>query len=299
MKTIFHKNIALMLLLALMPAAALAQYSDSITVTPVAQLAEAQEKDSDNLHPVLTKYQENMKTKRHIQRIDRDISKTVFVPKGIWMMGATVNYRAWENENQNLLVLKDLDIDGHTFSVSPGFGYFIANNVAIGGRYNYSRNYFFLGNLDLNLGEDFNIALDDLYYLEHRHTGIFFVRTYMSLFGSKIMGFFSEVQAAYSQANGKNSTGRRDEAAGINTFDGTYEKVHTVRLGFTPGVCAFINDYAAIEASIGVLGVDYNWSNYKNIHPDSTEYEYGKSKNGGANFRFNLFSINIGMTFYL
>lgn len=76
MKTIFHKNIALMLLLALMPAAALAQYSDSITVTPVAQLAEAQEKDSDNLHPVLTKYQENMKTKRHIQRIDRDISKT-------------------------------------------------------------------------------------------------------------------------------------------------------------------------------------------------------------------------------
>ena len=51
--------------------------------------------------------------------------------------------------------------------------------------------------------------------------------------------------------------------------------------------------------TIGVLGIDYNWSNYKNIHPDSTEYEYGKSKNGGANFRFNLFSINIGMTFYL
>lgn len=342
MKTIFAKNIALLLLSAAMPAAALAQYENDslgvVTATTAAEHAETAAEsensavelqktvaelqktvaalqqttaaanaamagmhhaDSASLKPFQQKYQEKMQTKRHIQRIDRDISKTVFVPKGIWMTGATVNFRSWENENQNLLVIKDLDIDGHTFSVSPAVGYFIANNVAIGGRYSYSRNYFFLGNLDLNLGEDFNIALDDLYYLQHRHTGIFFVRTYMSLLGSKIMGFFSEVQAAYSQSNGKNSTGRRDEANGINTFDGTYEKVHTLRLGFTPGVCAFISDYAAIEASIGVLGVDYNWSHYKNVKPGLTEYEYGKSKNGGANFRFNLFSINIGMTLYL
>ena len=35
-------------------------------------------------------YQENLTNKRHIQRVDRSAVKAVFVPKGLWMMGATV-----------------------------------------------------------------------------------------------------------------------------------------------------------------------------------------------------------------
>ena len=107
-------------------------------------------------------YQENLTHKRHIQRVDRSAVKAVFVPKGLWMMGATVNYMQWDNQNENLLVLKNLNIDGHSLSVSPAFGYFVKNNFAIGLRYNYGRNYFFLGSMDLNLGEDFNISLEDL-----------------------------------------------------------------------------------------------------------------------------------------
>ena len=255
--------------------------------------------DGRDRNRVRNNYYENMRTKRRIERVDRGDLNATFIPKGLWMLGATVNYRSWENENQNLLVLKDLNMDGHTFSVSPAFGYFVKNNVAIGLRYNYSRNYFYLGNMDLNLGEDFNISLDDLYYLEHKHQGSFFVRTYMPIFGSKVMGFFSELRATYARTNGKNSTGRRDEDLGINTLDGTYENVNMVQLGFTPGLCCFVTDFAAVECSIGVLGIDYKWSKYKNLHPDMPEYEYGKSRSGGANFKFNMFSINIGMTFYL
>ncbi len=290
----------MMLLSASVPAAALAQHYVNENVPVSSSTYEDMVtggKSSKNRARTL--YQERLVDKRHIERVDRGAMNTVFVPKGIWMMGATVNYRSWDNDNQNLLVLKDLNMDGHTFSVSPAVGYFVANNLAIGMRYNYSRNYFYLGNLDIDLGEDFNISLEDLYYLEHKHSGSVFLRTYMSLFGSKIMGFFSEVRATYAHASGKNSTGRRDEDKDINTLDGTYEKVNTVQLGFTPGVCCFITNYAAVEASIGVLGVDYKWSNYKNLHPGATEYEYGKSRSGGANFKFNLFSVNIGMTFYL
>jgi len=289
-----------MLLSVSVPAAALAQHYVNENVSASGFTYEDMVtggKSSKNRARTL--YQERLVDKRHIERVDRGAMNTVFVPKGIWMMGATVNYRSWDNDNQNLLVLKDLNMDGHTFSVSPAMGYFVANNLAIGVRYNYSRNYFYLGNLDIDLGEDFNISLEDLYYLEHKHSGSVFLRTYMSLFGSKIMGFFSEVRATYAHASGKNSTGRRDEDKDINTLDGTYEKVNTVQLGFTPGVCCFITNYAAVEASIGVLGVDYKWSNYKNLHPGATEYEYGKSRSGGANFKFNLFSVNIGMTFYL
>lgn len=300
MKTAFKKGLLWMLLPAFMPAVASAQYnvSDDYKPTMTYEDMVAGGKHVNN-NKVRQSYQEKLTDKRHIQRVERGAMKTVFIPKGMWMTGATVNFRSWDNENQNLLVLKDLNMDGHTFGISPAIGYFVGNNIALGVRYNYSRNYFYLGNLDINLGEDFNISLDDLYYLEHKHSGSFFVRTYMSLFGSKLMGFFSEVRATYSHASGKNSTGRRDDDLDVNTLDGTYEKVNTVQLGFTPGVCCFITNYAAVEASIGVLGVDYKWSKYKNLHPGSTEYEYGKSRSGGANFRFNLFSINIGMTFYL
>ncbi len=289
-----------MLLSASVPAAALAQhYINENTTVSGSTYEEMVTGGKSSKNRTRPPYQERLVDKRHIERVDRGAMNTVFVPKGIWMMGATLNYRTWDNDNQNLLVLKDLNMDGHTFSVSPAVGYFVANNMAIGVRYNYSRNYFYLGNLDIDLGEDFNISLEDLYYLEHKHSGSVFLRTYMSLFGSKIMGFFSEVRATYAHASGKNSTGRRDEDKDINTLDGTYEKVNTLQLGFTPGVCCFITNYAAVEASIGVLGVDYKWGNYKNLHPGATEYEYGKSNSGGANFKFNLFSVNIGMTFYL
>ena len=223
--------------------------------------------------------------------------KATFIPKGLWMCGATVNYREWENENENLLVLKNLNMDGHILSCSPYVGYFVTNNLALGLRYNYSRYYFSLANLDLNLGEGLNIDLEDLYYLEHKHEVSFFMRNYMPLFGSKILGAFAEVRATYSHANGKNSSGRRTES--INTLDGTYETVNKIQLGVSPGLCIFVTNFAAVETSIGVLGVDYRWSSFKNVHPNSTEYEYGKNHSGGANFKFNIFTVNIGMTFYL
>ena len=236
---------------------------------------------------------------RSMQRIDREIQKTVFIPKGTWMAGGTVSYSEHDEKNLNYLVLKNVEGKGYDFTVSPYFGYFFRDNISFGARFAYTRNYLDMGNFELNLGEDFNISLDDLYYLEHKHQGSFFVRTYMPIFGSKVMGFFSELRATYARTNGKNSTGRRDEDLGINTLDGTYENVNMVQLGFTPGLCCFVTDFAAVECSIGVLGIDYKWSKYKNLHPDMPEYEYGKSRSGGANFKFNMFSINIGMTFYL
>lgn len=43
---------------------------------------------------------------RRIQRIDREIQKTVFIPKGTWMAGGTVSYSEHNESNLNFLVLK-------------------------------------------------------------------------------------------------------------------------------------------------------------------------------------------------
>ena len=291
------------LLLALVPAAICAQYnkssydaSEAYNQTSYTDMVNGTKSKQAKRYKLRDQYEQNLQ-KRHIQRIDRSEMKATFIPNGLWMCGATVNYREWENENENLLVLKNLNMDGHILSCSPYVGYFVTNNLALGLRYNYSRYYFSLANLDLNLGEGLNIDLEDLYYLEHKHEVSFFMRNYMPLFGSKILGAFAEVRATYSHANGKNSSGRRTES--INTLDGTYETVNKIQLGVSPGLCIFVTNFAAVETSIGVLGVDYRWSSFKNVHPNSTEYEYGKNHSGGANFKFNIFTVNIGMTFYL
>ena len=291
------------LLLALVPAAICAQYnkssydaSEAYNQTSYTDMVNGTKPKQAKRYKLRDQYEQNLQ-KRHIQRIDRSEMKATFIPKGLWMCGATVNYREWENENENLLVLKNLNMDGHILSCSPYVGYFVTNNLALGLRYNYSRYYFSLAHLDLNLGEGLNIDLEDLYYLEHKHEVSFFMRNYMPLFGSKILGAFAEVRATYSHANGKNSSGRRTES--INTLDGTYETVNKIQLGVSPGLCIFVTNFAAVETSIGVLGVDYRWSSFKNVHPNSTEYEYGKNHSGGANFKFNIFTVNIGMTFYL
>ncbi len=294
---------ALGLLLAFLPAAICAQYnkssydaSEAYNQTSYTDMVNGTKPKQAKRYKLRDQYEQNLQ-KRHIQRIDRSELKSTFIPKGLWMCGATVNYREWENENENLLVLKDLNMEGYVFSVSPYVGYFVRDNLALGVRYNYSRYYFFLGNLDLKLGEGLSIDLEDLYFLEHRHEASAFMRYYMPLFGSKILGAFAEVRATYSHANGSNSTGRRTEA--LNTLDGTYETVNKLQLGVTPGLCIFVTNFAAVETSIGVLGVDYKWSNYKNLKPNSNEYQYGKSHSGGVNFRFNIFTVNLGMTFYL
>ena len=65
-----------------------------------------------------------------MQRIDREIQKTVFIPKGTWMAGGTFSYSEHDETNLNFLVLKNVEGNGYDFTVSPYFGYFFRNNVA-------------------------------------------------------------------------------------------------------------------------------------------------------------------------
>jgi hypothetical protein len=113
--------------------------------------------------------------------ISRDASKTVFIPKGQWMLGGQVAWNQWNNDNLNYLVLKDINFEGYTFSAGPYFGYFFARNMAVGARFSYKRYYINLGEFDLNLGDDFNIGLKDLYYLQHNYENTVFMRSYLVL----------------------------------------------------------------------------------------------------------------------
>lgn len=225
---------------------------------------------------------------RAMNRIDRDVQKAVFIPKGTWMAGGAVSYSEHDEGNLNFLVLKNVEGNGYDFSVSPYVGYFFRNNIAAGFRFTYNRDYLDLQNFELNLGEDFNISLDNLYYLEHKYQASGFIRTYMPIGRSKIFGLFNEARVTYGYGTGKNSTGTG------TTYDGTYQTTNNLQIGFAPGMTAFITDWSAVEVSVGVMGFDFKWVDQK-----TNQVEEGHRRVSSGNFKINLFSINIGMTFYL
>lgn len=220
--------------------------------------------------------------------ISRDASKTVFIPKGQWMLGGQVAWNQWNNDNLNYLVLKDINFEGYTFSAGPYFGYFFANNMAVGGRFSYKRYFFNLGEFDLNLGDDFNIGLKDLYYLQHNYESTVFVRSYLPLGNSKIFGLFGEFQLNYTFAEGKNSTGR-DE-----TFTGVYEYTHNLEIGLGGGMVVFLADHVAAEVMLNVGGYRVKWGSQ-----NTNNIEEGRITSSGANFKIDLFSIKFGLTYFL
>ena len=87
---------------------------------------------------------------------------------------------------------------------------------------------------------------------------------------------------------GKNSTGSGAE------YDGSYQTVQNMQIGFAPGMTAFITDWSAVGVSVGVMGFDFKW-----IDQETNKVEEGRQRVSSGNFKINLFSINIGMTFYL
>lgn len=222
------------------------------------------------------------------ERIDRGIMQAVFIPKGQWMAGGTVSYSEHEEDNLNFLVIKNVEGLGYTFNVSPYVGYFFKDNMAAGFRFGYNRTYLDMANFELNLGEDFNINLKDLYYLEHEYQVSGFLRTYMPIGKSKIFGLFNELRLTYAYGVGKNSTGSNTE------YDGTYEQAHNLQIGIAPGMSAFVTNWSAVEVSVGVMGYNFKWQNQK-----TNQVETGIRRTSSGNFKINLFSINIGMTFYL
>lgn len=228
------------------------------------------------------------KKPRKIQRIDRELQGRTFIPKGQWMSGGSVSYKETSQDNLNFLVLKNVEGDGYTFKVSPCVGYFFKDNMAAGVRFAYNRTYMNLENFELNLGEDFNISLKDLYYLEHKYEVSGFLRTYMSLGNSKIFGLFNECRLTYGHSTGKNSTGSGTD------YDGTFERAHNLQIGISPGLTAFVMEFAAVEVSLNVMGFNFKWQDQK-----TNQVESGKQRISGGNFKIDLFSVNIGMIFYL
>lgn len=219
---------------------------------------------------------------------DRKIQSSLFVPKGTWMGGASFSYSEQTNDNYKFLVLQDVNANGYTFKVSPYAGYFFANNMAAGMRLKYTRSYIDMRNLNIDLGDDLTFGVKDYSYLEHSMAASGFLRTYMGLGSGKIFGFFNELQLTYGYGQGKNTSGKGNE------LTGTHQTIHNLQIGAAPGLTAFVHNNVAVEVSVGIMGLDFKW-----IEQKTNQVESGYRRKSSGNFKIDIFSINIGMCFYL
>ena len=224
----------------------------------------------------------------HAQDTQKKLPPKVFVPKGQWIVGSNVSYSEHTENNYDFLVVEKLNSDGYQFKVSPMFAYALKDNMALGGRFNYSRTLVRMDETEINLDDENQFDVKNIYQLKHSYSAMAIFRNYIPLGDSKRFALFSETQLEVGGSQSKVSNGRGEE------LTGTYSTSVDMGLGVSPGLVAFINNYTAVEVSIGVLGV-----NLSKKRQTTNQVETGEQSSTSANFKINIFSIGLGIAFYL
>lgn len=222
------------------------------------------------------------------QEFKRNIEAHTFVPKGQWIVGSSVSYSEHNEQNYQFLVIDGFNSDGYTFKVSPMFCYAFKDNVAAGGRFSYGRTLTKLDGVTLNLDEDTKFDVNDMYQLKHTYSAIGILRNYINIGTSKRFALFAETRLEVGGSQSKVIT--KDNTS----LSGTYSKTTDFGLGVAPGIVAFINNFTAVEVSVGVLGLDFS-----KVKQTTDQVYVGERSLSAANFKINLFSIGLGIAFYL
>ena len=219
-------------------------------------------------------------------------SDDCFVPKGQWIFGGTASFSAHRNNNYTFTLINDIDSEGYTVNVSPMIGYAPWKNMAVGVRFGYSRSLLALDNATLSVsGAD--LSVDMFHQLKHAYVGTLFWRPYIPLGHSNRFAFFAEVQLNLSGGQSK-AVAATDVIDGMQNYRGTYAQQFGAQLALQPGIVAFVTNNAALELSIGVLGIGFDRT--KQVKNQIFEADV---KAIDTNFKLNLLSVGFGMSFYL
>lgn len=224
----------------------------------------------------------------YAQDTQKKLPSKVFVPKGQWIVGSSVSYSEHTENNYDFLVIEKINSDGYSFKLSPMFAYALKDNMALGGRFKYGRTLVRMDETQLKLDDENQFDINNVYQLKHSYSAMAVFRNYIPLGDSKRFAIFSETQLEVDGSQSKVSNGKGE------ALTGTYSKSVDLGFGVSPGMVAFINNYTAVEVSIGVLGV--NLSKKQQV---TNQVETGEQSSTSANFKINIFSIGLGIAFYL
>ena len=222
------------------------------------------------------------------QDFQRKIELTTFVPKGQWIMGSTVSFSEYNQKNYQFLIIDGLNSDGYTFKVTPMLFYAFKDNLAAGAKFSYKRTLMKIDGVTINVDEENQFDVNDLYQLKHTYGGMAVLRNYISIGRSRRFGLYCDIQLEYAGSQSKMISGSGE------SLTGTFATTKEFNIGAAPGLVAFINNYTAVEVSVGVLGFDFS-----KTRQVTNQVYVGETSKSSANFRINIFTIGMGITFYL
>ena len=241
-----------------------------------------------------------MQAKREVQPFNRGIDDApvnIFIPKGTIGLGLTFSYRTIDFANPKneddmgfsvLSVLTGLKATAHTFSISPGFDYFVKDNVSLGFRFDYGNTFLNLADASLSLSEDLSFGIKDFNYESNSYSAAFTARDYIPIAGSKRFAVFIEgrLVGGYGQTkNYKMEDGLKH---------GVYSDIYKASINMVPGVCVFVSNAVAFEVQVGVLGIGVQ----KRVEKENQVYS-SQMVSSNANFRISPLSIELGTSFYI
>ena len=237
--------------------------------------------------------QDDEKMPYEVHEFDRGItmSTSVFIPKGTFGTGLTFSYNTMDlgkledDPGYSLLSLvTGIKGDMYSFGIAPNVSYFLLDNLAVGLRFDYKRSKVDLGNAALSLGDMLSLGVSDYHYLSHNLGGALTCRYYIPFGNSKRFAMFAE--GRLTGGYGQSVIYRKDQ----DDKFGTYQNSGNFSLDVVPGLTAFMTNNVALEVSIGVLGLKY-----KRVEQVTNQVETSVMTSSGANFKLDLFSVNMGM----
>ena len=224
------------------------------------------------------------------------ISTTTFIPKGTVGAGVAFSYNNYNlgqaagDSGYSALFSLISGIHGNmqTWGVAPWVSYFLADNFALGLRFDYDRSSFGLGNASISLGDIANFSISDFHFLKHSYTGAITGRYYIPIANSKRFAMFTELRAIGGYGQSETYRIQEDEKYG------TYQDIYKFELGLVPGISVFVTNGVAVELSVGLMGFNYN----KTVQV-TNQVEESVMESSGANFKINPLSIGLGLSFYI
>lgn len=222
---------------------------------------------------------------RNYGRFDRGLFNWLYVPKGKWGFGLNASYGELDTEDVQILsLLKNIDLKGKMYSIKPSISYFIRNNQSVGLQFNYSRGEANLDRFSVDFDDDINFELHDISYYTESYAIATTYRNYVGLGRSSRFAVFNEVSLEFLAGSSRFK----------RPYDGEIKDTRTIitqgSVNFSPGVCVFIQENAAFNVSFGVFGLKF-----RKEHQTTDGVDEGTRFTSGANFRFNIFNISLGM----
>ena len=212
----------------------------------------------------------------------------VFMPKGQLMFGGTVSYQDFNFLDYKFLILDDININAYTLAATPYIYYSFAKNMAVGLKFSYNRTLARIDETNLSLTPDMSFGISNFYMLQHVYSGSLSYRYYIPLGKSRIFGLFSDISLNFGAGQGKSINGTGDNVTG------TYQNILDLGIDVIPGIAVFVTNEMSVEASVGILGLEW-----KRISQTTNQVYEGNYETSKANFKLNLLSINIGINFVL